>query len=64
MFNKGFWIRVLIAVVVLVAVFTIVPPIFRVIGFPLSADWDLIIKVVVGVLALFYVFLGTYPVIP
>lgn len=64
MFNKGFWIRLLIAVVVLVAIFTIVPPIFAVIGFPLSADWFLIIKVVVGLCALFYLFFGTYPVLP
>ena len=64
MFNKGFWVRVLIAVVVLVAIFAIIPPVFAVTGYPLSADWYEIIKVVVGVLALFYVFLGTYPVIP
>ena len=62
MFGKSFWIRLLIAVVVLFVLFLIIPAIFRIIGFPLSADMLLVIKAVIGILALFYLFGGTWPV--
>jgi len=61
MFNKSFWLRLLIAVVVLVVLFAIIPAVFRVVGFPLSPDMILIIKAVIGICALFYLFGGTWP---
>jgi len=64
MFNKSFWLRLLIAVVVLFVLFAIIPAVFRIIGFPLSPDMLLVIKAVIGILALFYLFGGTWPSLP
>ena len=61
MFNQGFFIRCLIAVIVAVALIAIIPAVLRLIGFPTSGDLDLIIKVVIAICALFYVFKGTSP---
>jgi hypothetical protein len=64
MFNKNFFLRLLIAVVVLAVLFAILPAVFNVIGIPLSGDWILIIKAVIGICALFYLFGGTWPAFP
>ena len=64
MFNKSFWLRLLIAVVVLFVLFAIIPAVFRIIGFPLSPDMLLVIKAVIGICALFYLFGGTWPNLP
>jgi len=58
MFNQGFFIRCLIAVIVAVALIVVIPAVLRLIGFPSSADLDLVIKVVIAICALFYVFKG------
>jgi hypothetical protein len=50
--------RVLIAIVAVVVVIALVPPIFRIIGLPLSADLWLIVRVCVAGLALFYILRG------
>jgi len=50
--------RVLIAVVVVVVVFTLLPPVFRVFGFAPSGDVLLIFRVCIGGLALLYVLKG------
>ena len=59
MFNQAFFIRVLIAVVVAVILIALIPPVLRVIGFPANADIELIIKLVVAAVAIFYVFGGS-----
>jgi len=59
MFNQAFFIRVLIAVVVAIILIALIPPVLRVIGFPASPDIELIVKLVVAAIAIFYVFGGT-----
>ena len=61
MFNKSFWLRLLIAIVVIFVLFAILPAVFRLVGFPLNADWQLVIKAVIGICGLFYLFGGTWP---
>ena len=61
MFSQGFFIRLLIAVIGAIALIAIIPAFFRLIGFPVTGDLDLIIKVVVAVCAIYYVFFGTNP---
>jgi len=50
--------RVLFAIVAVVVVMALVPPIFRIIGLPLSADLWLIVRVCVAGLALLYILRG------
>jgi len=52
--------RVLFAIVAVVVVMALVPPIFRIIGLPLSADLWLIVRVCVAGLALFYILRGPW----
>jgi beta-lactamase regulating signal transducer with metallopeptidase domain len=47
--------RVLMAVLAVVLVIALVPPIFRIIGLPLSPDLWLIVRVCVAGIALFYI---------
>lgn len=61
MFNAGFFIRVLLAVLGVILFYAILPPFLRIIGFPSSADLMLIIKIVVAAIAIFYVFRGSTP---
>lgn len=63
MFNSGFFIRILVAVIGAILLIAIIPALFRVIGFPVSADLLLIIKIVIAACALFYVFRGTTPTV-
>lgn len=59
MFNQAFFIRVLLAAVGAVLAIAIIPAFLRVIGFPVSGDLMLIIKVVIAAVAVFYVIKGT-----
>jgi hypothetical protein len=59
MFNSGFFIRALIAVIVAIALIVVIPAVLRLVGFPTSPDLDLVIKVVIAICALFYVFKGS-----
>ena len=58
MFNQGFFVRVLLAVVGVILFYAIFPAFLRIIGFPATADLMVIVKVVVAALAIFYVFKG------
>lgn len=61
MFNTGFFIRVLLAVFGAIILILIIPAFLRVIGFPVSTDLMLIIKLVIAAVAVYYVFTGTRP---
>ena len=54
----GFLWRVLYAVIVAVLFYALLPPLLRVIGFPLSADVVTIVRIVVAGALLLYVFFG------
>lgn len=62
MLNAGFFYRVLLAVLGVILLLAILPPFFRIIGFPPSADVLLIIRVCVAAIAVYYVFSGHSPV--
>jgi len=51
-------LRVIVAVICVVAIFTLLPPLFRTLGIEASGDMVTIIKVCVGFLALLYVVKG------
>ena len=61
MFNSSFFLRVLLAVFGAIVLILIVPAFLRIIGFPVSADLMLIIKLVIAIIAVFYVFRGGNP---
>lgn len=50
--------RVLIAVIAVVLVYALIPPVARVLGFPISGDLWLIVRIVVAGLAIFYIIRG------
>jgi len=50
--------RVVVAVLGVVVAIMLIPPFFRVLGFPVSADVLLILKVCIAGLAIFYVVRG------
>ncbi len=50
--------RVVLAVIAVVLFFAILPPLLRVIGFPVSGDLMLILRVAIAGLAIFYVLKG------
>lgn len=55
-----FW-RILIAVFAVVITFALIPPVARVIGFTLSNDVMIIVRICVGAIALFYILRGSNP---
>ncbi len=50
--------RILIAVVAVLLISALIPPVARVIGFPVDGDVLLIVRLVVAGLALFYILKG------
>lgn len=50
--------RILIAVVVVLVVFALIPPLFRILGFDASGDLLIIFRICIGGLALLYVLKG------
>lgn len=58
MFNQAFFVRVLLAVIGAIILIAIIPAVLRLVGFPSSADLTLVIKLVIAVCALFYIFKG------
>lgn len=56
MFNQDFFVRVLVAILGAVLVIALLPAFFRLIGFPVTSDLVLVIKLVVAAIAVFYVF--------
>jgi hypothetical protein len=58
MFSEGFFVRILLAVLGVVLLFAILPPFFRLVGFPVSGDLETVIKIVIAAIAVYYVFRG------
>lgn len=56
---NGILIRILIAVIVVVILFALIPPVLRVLGLVQTADLTFILKVVIGGLALLYIVRGS-----
>lgn len=56
--TSAFWIRVLIAVFVAVVAIIAVPLILGLIGFPVSAGLETLIKLVIAIVAVIYIFKG------
>lgn len=50
--------RILIAVISVVIIYALIPPVSRILGFPIDGDVLLVIKVVVAGLAALYIFKG------
>ena len=59
MFTQSFFIRCLIAVLVAVLALAVIPAVLRLIGFSTTPDVELIIRAVVAIVALFYIFKGS-----
>jgi len=57
----GYLIRFLIAALAVVILFALMPPFLHLIGFSMNADLYQIFRIVVGALALLYVFFGPTP---
>jgi hypothetical protein len=53
--------RVLLAVLAVVLAYALIPPLARIIGVPLSADIETVIKVCIAGLAVFYILRGPWP---
>ena len=64
MFNSGFFVRVLLAVIGVILFYAILPAFLNIIGFPATGDLMTIVKVVVAALAIYYVFRGSTPALP
>ncbi len=58
MFSSSFFIRVLLAVFGAIILIALIPPVLRVVGFPVSPDLVLIIKLIIAAVAVFYIFRG------
>lgn len=58
MFNRDFFIRCVVAVIVVVVVFALLPPLFRIFGIGFSGDVLTVIRICVGAIAALYVFRG------
>jgi len=56
--NRGLFIRLLVAAVCVVAFYLVLPPFLHILGFSLNGDLMVIVKVVVALVALWYVFWG------
>jgi hypothetical protein len=58
MFNSAFFVRILLAVLGAILLIAIIPPLLRTVGFPVTPDLLLVIKLVIAAIAVFYVFKG------
>jgi uncharacterized membrane protein YvlD (DUF360 family) len=61
---RNIFIRMLIAVVCVVILFALLGPVLNILGFPLSGDLLSIFRIVVAVIALYYIVWGPAPQIP
>ncbi len=61
---SGILWRILIAVVAVIATFALVPPLSRILGFPVDGDVFTVIRVVVAALAVLYILRGGPPKLP
>ncbi len=53
--------RIIIAVICVVLTFALIPPLMRIIGFDLSGDIMLVLRICVAGLAVFYILRGNNP---
>ncbi len=56
-----FFVRVLIVVVCAIAIYALVGPLSRIIGFPLSSDVTMVLRICVAVIAVLYLIRGGKP---
>jgi hypothetical protein len=61
---RNIFIRALIAVLCVVVLFALLGPVLNILGFPLSGDLLAIFRIVVAVIALYYIVWGPSPAIP
>lgn len=61
---RNLFIRMLIAVVCVVILFALLGPVLNILGFPLSGDLLTIFRIVVAVIALWYIVWGPPPQVP
>lgn len=55
---KNLAIRALIAVICVLVVFALIPPVLHIIGFSMNGDVETIFRIVVGIIALYYIVWG------
>jgi hypothetical protein len=53
--------RVVVAVLSCLIAYALIPPVSRIIGFPLDGDVLLVLKICIGAIALFYILRGPMP---
>ena len=58
---SGILWRILIAIVACVLAFQLIPPVCRIIGFDLSADVMLVVRICIAGLAVLYILRGASP---
>lgn len=56
------FMRVIIAVVAVVFLFLLIPPVTRLLGVPLSGDFEIVLRLCIAAIALFYIIRGYPPV--
>lgn len=61
---RNIFIRCLIAVLCVVILFALLGPVLNILGFPLSGDLLTIFRIVVAVIALWYIVWGPPPQVP
>jgi uncharacterized membrane protein YvlD (DUF360 family) len=61
---RNIFVRMLIAVVCVVILFALLGPVLNILGFPLSGDLLTIFRIVVAVIALWYIVWGPPPQVP
>lgn len=61
---RNIFIRMLIAVVCVVVLFALLGPVLNILGFPMSGDLLTIFRIVVAVIAIWYIVWGSSPAIP
>lgn len=61
---RNIFIRMLIAVVCVVILFALLGPVLNILGFPLSGDLLTVFRIVVAVIALWYIVWGPAPQVP
>jgi len=58
MFTSSFFVRVLLAVFGAIILIAIIPPVLRLVGFPVTSDLMLVIRLVIAAIAVFFIFGG------
>ncbi len=56
--------RVIIAIICCIVAYALIPPVSRIIGFAVTGDFWLVIRVCIGALAVLYILRGSLPAQP